>query len=652
MRVKWCGGPGARALILGLLMGQLCLAMTLPVFARPSPSSAFSGLLHAKNFRATFENRPLSMAPLTGDPADSYALVPSLEGYPQRAPLRPALLETHDPCHAGPLDPVVGGAADEAVTTLSILDQWGLKTRTAPSISVVPYTLAENPFIVPVSLYACFAFSPGTMPKSAERGFPRITHQPCGEASSTNSFSRLPSDAEKGVLKSMTGAVALSGAAEEPVGEAPVATVATIAEMAVSLWDEVSSMKFVSHLAMLAVLYHGKIPVIAFLLSYGVLVDATVCPHCKDTILPAGHGATACPLIAELNANAVIFTTKKLGTSPTVVHSMTHELAMHFTRPVIDAIVGLACAPTQGTSIDFTDAAYTQASSVVKAAVYGHCSFAEASSVLSERLDAAATTLDVEKIRGAMDTLKSASESAVNSATGTFMFIWAKVSNVISKRADFTFKLEAAGKAKASSHSVTLVRPETEAEFYEMTFLFMMTIIALGIASAPIVMKFIDDVVYGTIRMKDPFQVAHELVILYYREMDHDPARLLHMGNVFRRGGQDTLLSEARRNAAAFFRTCGANPRVLKGATDVKTEYSKPDAKPNGKDDSSSKKPCPDFNAGRPCKKLKPDGTCVFAHRCNQFVSDKGPGGYCFAAHARCTGCDYDAAKKLRAPAA
>ena len=71
----------------------------------------------------------------------------------------------------------------------------------------------------------------------------------------------------------------------------------------------------------------------------------------------------------------------------------------------------------------------------------------------------------------------------------------------------------------------------------------------------------------------------------------------------------------------------------------------------NGKDDPDNKKPCPDFNGGRPCKKLKPDGTCVLAHRCNQFVSDKGPGGYCFGVHARCTGCDYDAAKKLRAPA-
>ena len=91
-----------------------------------------------------------------------------------------------------------------------------------------------------------------------------------------------------------------------------------------------------------------------------------------------------------------------------------------------------------------------------------------------------------------MDTLKSASESAVNTATGTFMFVWAKVSNVISKRTDFTFKLEAAGKAKASSHSATLVRPETEAEFYEMSHLFIMTVIAIGLASATIVIKFIE----------------------------------------------------------------------------------------------------------------------------------------------------------------
>jgi len=381
-------------------------------------------------------------------------------------------------------------------------------------------------------------------------------------------------------------------------------------------------------------------------------VDA-VCPHCKDTILPANHVAAACPLIVELNKNAEIFEKKKLGSSPTVAHSMTHELAMQFTRPVVDAIVGLACAPVQGVQIDFTDPMYNAASAVVKAAVYGHCSFAEASAILAERLDAAANIEAIEKIRGAMDSLKTAGETAVHSATGTFLFVWAKVSNVISKRADFTYKLEAAAKSKSAVHSVTLVRPETEAEFYEMTHLFIMTVIALGLASATIVIKFIDDVVFGTVRMKEPFTVAHELVVCYFREMDFDPARLLHMGNVFRRGGQDTLLSEARRNAAAFFRAGGGNLQP-KGNNDDKLGNIKTvkTIKPNGKSDESSKKPCPDFNGGRPCKHLKPDGTCTLAHKCNQFVSDKGPGGYCMGPHARCTGCDYDAGKKLRAPAA
>ena len=132
------------------------------------------------------------------------------------------------PSHAGPHDLVVGGPDEESGSTLSILDKWGLKTtRTAPSISIVTYTLSDIPFIVPVSVYACVAFPTGTMPKSAERGFPRIPHQP---------------------------------------------------------WGEVSSTKFFSRLAMLAVLFHGKIPVFAFLLSYGVLVDATVCPHCNKTL--------------------------------------------------------------------------------------------------------------------------------------------------------------------------------------------------------------------------------------------------------------------------------------------------------------------------------------------------------------------------------
>ena len=431
----------------------------------------------------------------------------------------------------------------------------------------------------------------------------------------------------------------------------PISNLLIMVQNAVSDRPIVTSMRMALTFGIFVTPLPLNVKMLLFLLDNLVTIEA-VCPHCKDTILPAGHTATACPLIIELTKNANIFTQKTLGSSPTVAYSMTHELAMQFTRPVVDAIVGLACAPVQGVQIDFTDATYSQANAVVKAAIYGHCSFSEATAILAERLDGAADQLAVDKIRGAMESLKTAGESAVNSATGTLLFIWSKVSNVLPKRTDFTFKLDA-GKSKATSLSVTLVRPANESEFFEVTHLFIMTIVALGVASYTIVGKFVDDVIFGTTRMKESFKVAHELVLLYFREIDMDPARALHMGNVFRRGGQDTLLSEARRNAAAFFRAGGGilqpNGTIADKVGDIK--FNK-DLKPNGKSDESSKKPCPDFNAGRPCKKLKPDGTCSFAHKCNQFVSDKGPNGYCFGSHARCVGCDYDAAKKLRAPAA
>jgi hypothetical protein len=228
-----------------------------------------------------------------------------------------------------------------------------------------------------------------------------------------------------------------------------------------------------------------------------------VCTHCKDTITP-GHLDAACPLVVGIAANAQMFANKALGGSPTLTYSLTHEMAAHFTRPVVDAIMGIACAPCQGAQVDLKSAAYAQHHAVVKAAVYGHASFAEASAELAERMDAATTDIEVNKIRGALDSLKLGVDSAIHTSSGVLAFCWAKISNVLFK--------------------------------------------------------------------------------------------------------------------------------------------------PNGNGDDKSKRPCADFNAGRPCKQLKPDGSCVFAHACNQFVSDKGPNGYCFGDHVR-PDCKYVDAKKLKAPA-
>ena len=104
-------------------------------------------------------------------------------------------------------------------------------------------------------------------------------------------------------------------------------------------------------------------------------------------------------------------------------------------------------------------------------------------------------------------------------------------------------------------------------------------------------------------------------------------------------GGQDTLLAKARVNVAAFFRPRGETPQ-LGGAK-----------KFNGKFDKNAKQACVAYNNDKEhnASSLSADGSCRFNHVCNQFVSDKGPAGMCWAAHPRCK-CNYDTTKRLNSP--
>ena len=347
-------------------------------------------------------------------------------------------------------------------------------------------------------------------------------------------------------------------------------------------------------------------------------------------------------------ANAAIFAESKLGSAPRMQHTLPPEIGLHFSRPMCEALVAVACSPRAGKDIDFDSETYSTSQAVVQAATYGHCSVAEAACELAKRLDGAETQLAADKIKGAMDSLKIAGEGVASTTQGVLAFIWAKVSNIAPKRAAGTVKIVTSSlKNRAAELSASLVRPTTESAFFEMIHLFQMVVIGLGLYTGVIVMRFVDDVVYLALRMGEKWQVAFELFSLYMREVDLDVTGVVNIANVFRRGGQDTLLSEARRNAVVFFRTLGGNPNTtlkLLGTTGTIAH--------NGKCNDASTRPCVDFNNGRPCKRLSPDGTCQFAHKCNQYVSDKGPGGFCFAVHARCNGCTYDATKKLSKPKA
>ena len=385
-------------------------------------------------------------------------------------------------------------------------------------------------------------------------------------------------------------------------------------------------------------------PVLVLSLLVGALDGVHgVCPHCKDSIVGCS-GGNDCPLFKEHTANTAMFDTRVLGSAPRITYSFPPELSSAFPRVVCEAVMGLACAPAPGAEIDLeNDAKYATCRAVVQAAAFRHCSVPEASNVLTARLEDATEEVDILKIRGSIDALKLVQESVVEMTQGVYGFLWAKVSNVIMKRGNAVHRLSVGVKARASELTVSLMRPSTEFEFCDMLHYYTMVLVGLGLASYWVVSRFLDDVVWSARRTSsESWQAVHELLVLYVYEIDRDPSSSVTMGTVFRRGGQDTMLAEARRNVVMFFRTRGEKPQPLDGGVCLPCE-------PTGKFNTDTQKLCVDYNAGRPCKRLDAAGNCLFNHACNQFVSDKGPSGMCRGLHAR-TDCSYDTAKRLSKP--
>ena len=79
-----------------------------------------------------------------------------------------------------------------------------------------------------------------------------------------------------------------------------------------------------------------------FLLSFFKPIDS-VCIHCKDSIVGC-KGGDQCPTIADVNANGVLFEEASLGKVPKASGLLPPQLLQYFTRPVMEAIVAIACA--------------------------------------------------------------------------------------------------------------------------------------------------------------------------------------------------------------------------------------------------------------------------------------------------------------------
>mgnify|MGYP006083404123 CR=1 FL=1 len=392
----------------------------------------------------------------------------------------------------------------------------------------------------------------------------------------------------------------------------------------------------------------GRLSTVVLLLS--VTDVSSVCVHCKDTI-EGCRGGNLCPLVVDVTANQAIFESDDFSAAPNLQHLLPSRLLHIFTRSVSEFLAGLSAAPAGGRAVDFSEAKYNNPGAIVKASYFGHCTAESAMIELMRRMDGAGDADALARLKMAIEVLKTRGETVINAGVGFYTFVWAKVSMFFHASSSLRIASSSvSNKASTNEMTATLRRPESSTEFFEMLMLFVQVIAALGIAHFSIVMNFISDVVYKSMReLQLTWQQAHELLLCYFNEIETDVSKTLNLGNVFGRGKHDSLLSQAKINTLLFFRTRVGTAQP--GSATTSTSSVPKTFEWNGKCNGSAGKCCVPWNLNKlhPASHLAGDGTCIFIHECMQYVTDKGPGGQCRGNHKRAE-CNYPRDKRCSQP--
>ena len=152
--------------------------------------------------------------------------------------------------------------------------------------------------------------------------------------------------------------------------------------------------------------------VVALMLSVASpCLGMVVCDTCKDTIGGCSGGAS-CPLLKAPQDNAAALASTGSTVALDVSKLLTPELLCTFTKTVMETLGAVAKAPKGGSSVDLSSSSLSSASSVVKAAINGFCTWEEAGLELAGRLEAATSDAEVTKLSAALTLLESTADKA------------------------------------------------------------------------------------------------------------------------------------------------------------------------------------------------------------------------------------------------
>jgi hypothetical protein len=359
---------------------------------------------------------------------------------------------------------------------------------------------------------------------------------------------------------------------------------------------------------------------------------AVHCPHCGGRFPSCQYDSTnACPSVTQVTNNVAVVAAGVGALSLT--HLIRPRYLRAFSRITMETILSLVKRAEPGTQFKLTES--TSATDIMTAVTNGMVSLEVAMATLIQLLEAAASDEAAKKITRKIECLKLCVEMKVGAKskvgltslydTGVLTYIWAKVSVFVMQKG-MQIKLNGADpKVEASSSDLVakLERPSKFTEFAEMMNLFILFTHSLGVSSCMAVTDFFEHVVFDTIRLRDgSWQLAHELLLLVFRRIE-DSGGNLTLSTAFDDIHLNSVLAEAEANRSVFFRTDGGNPEKNTGGVTF-----------NGKFNKDPKALCcVPFNIGgnarHGAKQLNPDGSCMYAHVCNKWVSNKGSRGQC-----------------------
>ena len=374
-----------------------------------------------------------------------------------------------------------------------------------------------------------------------------------------------------------------------------------------------------------------------------------VCLSCNGNV-PNCPGDATCPMAIALATNLVVMAggaaaankVLDMGSGGTPILPLPW---LQILRPsVLDALVAVARRAPVGTPQAIRDMSVKE---ILDALIAGSTSHMDARLELARRVtDPATTAAEKNQIKTVCEVLPKASAEEESRASksnkmgnaGALQYVYALAMRIVRYLADPTRVSIAGGSSETQGTSSTaatlaaieLKRPKSLNDFLHSLTIWQSVLSAVGLASAAVLGPFLSDVVH--VPMADHgWEVALEHFLLYLQKIDSGCGWAL--ATATSQGSQDTFLNKAIKAAPTPkdpppSRQPGADP------SGGKSEGAK--AKFNGKSSSDpNARPCAAYNTGSEHRRLNPDGSCPFRHVCDQWVSNKGPGGKCLMAHAR-----------------